>query len=211
MRFLRRLHGLAISAIFVPTLCATPHVLQTANQPGSAHSAERSFARHLTIKGVANAGEVTPTLFRGAQPTTQGFETLARMGINIVVDMRGSREAERERVTKLGMRYVPIPWHCPFPNDDVFVRFLTLLRQNSGKKVFVHCRLGDDRSGMAIAAYRMAEQGWTAEEAKTEMEAYGFSLAHHFICPGLSSYEASFPRRFSTNPAFRTSTPSVAR
>jgi hypothetical protein len=53
-----------------------------------------------------------------------------------------------------------------------------------------------------IAAYRMAE-GWTAEEAMKEMEAYGFASSHHLICPGLSSYDAIFPRRFKTSPAFR--------
>jgi protein tyrosine/serine phosphatase len=153
-------------------------------------------------------------LFRGAQPSSQGFEALAKMGVNIVVDLRGTREDERERVTKLGMEYMSIPWHCPFPRDDVFARFLALLRQNPGKKVFVHCRLGDDRAGMTIAAYRMAEQGWTAEEAMKEMQAYGFSLSHHLLCPTLSSYEESFPRRFSTEPAFvglRASTPSSAQ
>jgi len=204
MRFWRRFHGLAIGAVFVATMCATSAVSQMANPSASVSAADRSFARRLTIKGIPNVGEVTPRLYRGAQPSPQGLEALARMGINIVVDLRGSREDERERVTKLGMQYVPIPWHCPFPRDDAFARFLTLLRQNSGKKVFVHCRLGDDRTGMTIAAYRMAEQGWTAKEAMAEMEAFGFSLAHHFICPSLSSYEASFPRLFTTNPAFRS-------
>ena len=121
-----------------------------------------------------------------------------------MVDLRGSRKDESELVTKLGMQYVSIPWHCPFPKDDTFARFLTLLRQNPGKKVFVHCRLGDDRTGMNIAAYRMAEQGWTAMQAKQEMEAFGFTLPHHFICPSLSSYEETFPQRFSTSPAFHS-------
>jgi protein tyrosine phosphatase (PTP) superfamily phosphohydrolase (DUF442 family) len=200
MRSWRCSHGLAVSAVFVSTLCATSYVPQIENPSAS----ERSFAHRLTIKGVPNAGEVTPRLYRGAQPTAQGFEALARMGINIVVDLRGSRENERKRVTELGMQYVPIPWHCPFPRDDAFAGFLGLLRQNPGRKVFVHCRLGDDRAGMTIAAYRMAEQGWTAPEAMKEMEAYGFSLSHHFMCPSLSSYEANFPQRFSSSPAFRS-------
>ncbi|HWY55707.1 MAG TPA: protein tyrosine phosphatase family protein [Terriglobales bacterium] len=194
-----RSHILVIT-VFALTLCAGSHVPQMAS-PGAS---SRSFAHRLTIKGVPNAGDVTPELYRGGQPTEQGFEALARLGINIVVDLRGSRESERERVNNLGMQYVAIPWHCPFPHDDVFARFLSLLRQNPGKKVFVHCRLGDDRAGMTIAAYRMAEQGWTAQEAMKEMEAYGFSSSHHFICPSLSSYEASFPRRFSASPAFRS-------
>jgi tyrosine-protein phosphatase SIW14 len=169
----------------------------------NANAADRSIARRLRIVGVPNAGEVTPNLYRGAQPNAQGFKALANMGVNIVVDLRGLSKAERERVNKLGMQYVAIPWHCPFPRDEAFARFLELIRKNPGKKVFVHCRLGDDRAGMTIAAYRMAEQGWTAQQAMEEMQAYGFSQSHHFICPGLSSYEASFPRRFRTSPVFR--------
>jgi len=197
MRFWRNFRAPAIIAVFA-SLWATAQGPLLSNPS----AAERSPAQRISIKGVANAAEVTPRLYRGAQPSAQGFETLANMGINIVVDLRGSREDERERVNKLGMQYVPIPWHCPFPHDDVFARFLTLLRQNPTQKVFVHCRLGDDRAGMTIAAYRIAEQGWTAQEAMQEMEAYGFSSSHHIICPGLSSYEASFPRRFQTDPVF---------
>jgi len=197
MRFWRNFRAPAIIAVFA-SLCATAQGPLLSNPS----SAERSPAQRISIKGVSNAAEVTPRLYRGAQPTAQGFETLANMGINIVVDLRGSRNDERELVNKLGMQYVSIPWHCPFPHDDVFARFLTLLRQTPTQKVFVHCRLGDDRAGMTIAAYRMAEQGWTAQEAKQEMEAYGFSSSHHIICPGLSSYEASFPRRFRTDPVF---------
>ncbi len=78
-----------------------------------------------------------------------------------------------------------------------------LLRENPNKKVFVHCRLGDDRTGMMIAAYRMAEEGWTAAEARKEMEKFGFTRWHHLICPGLASYETSFPQRLQTSPAFQ--------
>lgn len=212
MTFWRRSIAVAVSVIFALAVngASRPAEMGSSNANASA----RSIARRLTIAGVPNAGEVTPKLYRGAQPTAQGFKALASMGVNIVVDLRGSREDERERVNKLGMEYVAIPWHCPFPRDEAFAQFLELIQKNPGKKVFVHCRLGDDRAGMTIAAYRMAEQGWTAPEAMKEMQAYGFSQSHHLICPGLSSYEASFPRRFSTSPAFRelrAATPSAAR
>ena len=202
MTTLKQSYKLIISSVLVAGLSAAGRVLQTADAPVSTITKEPSLGRSLTIAGIPNAGEVTPALYRGGQPTSQGFEALANLGINIVVDLRGSRKDESELVTKLGMRYVSIPWHCPFPKDDAFASFLTLLRQNPGEKVFVHCRLGDDRTGMTIAAYRMAEQSWTAIRAKQEMEAFGFTLPHHFICPSLLSYEESFPQRFRSNPAF---------
>lgn len=155
-------------------------------------------------KNLPNFGEATITLYHGGQPSKNGFRRLAKMGINIVVDLRGSRNSERNTVTHLGMQYVALPWECSFPRDKVFAEFLTLLRKNPGKKVFVHCRLGDDRTAMMIASYRMAEEGWSADKAKREMEKFGFSFAHrNLICPRLSSYEEKFPQRFKTSPAFR--------
>ena len=163
------------------------------------------MARKMSADGVPNMAEVTPRLYRGGQPSEKGLETLARMGIGMVVDGRGesgARKREGDRVRKLGMQYVEMPWHCPFPRDRVFARFLSLIRKNPNKKIFVHCRLGDDRVGMMIAAYRMAEQGWTAEEALQEMQADGFGWSHHLLCPGLAKYEKSFPWRFRTRPEF---------
>jgi protein tyrosine phosphatase (PTP) superfamily phosphohydrolase (DUF442 family) len=166
--------------------------------------AKHTIARKLTLPGISRFGEVTPTLYRGGQPTQEGFSNLAKMGINIVVDLRGSRASEHRLVTSLGMRYVPLHWQCYSPRDEHFAKFLTLLRENPGKKVFVHCRVGDDRTGMDIAAYRIAEQGWTAEEARTEMEAYGVNWFHKVICFPLTSYEREFPERFKTSAAFES-------
>jgi protein tyrosine phosphatase (PTP) superfamily phosphohydrolase (DUF442 family) len=152
---------------------------------------------------IADFGEVTPTLYRGGQPTKRGFEALAKMGFQIVVDLRGDRNSEREEVTRLGMQYVSSAWQCSFPKDSIFADFITLIRTNPGKKIFVHCRVGDDRTGMMVAAYRMAEQGWGAERAKKEMTTFGFSFVHrHLICPRLADYEEDFPKRFATRPEF---------
>lgn len=130
---------------------------------------------------------------------------LADQGIKIVVDLRGDRAGERKLVNSLGMEYVSLYWFCWRPRDEIFARFLTLLRNNPGKKIFVHCRVGDDRTGMMIAAYRMAEEGWSAEKAEREMEKFGYNFSHRrLICPPLLRYEQEFPQRFKTNPAFKS-------
>jgi len=152
---------------------------------------------------IPDFAEVTPTLYRGAEPRKHGFETLAKMGVQIVVDLRGDRNGERKEVTSLGMQYVPMHWECSFPKDRIFADFLTLIRKNPGKKIFVHCRVGDDRTGMMIAAYRMAEERWSPKQAMKEMTEYGFNLPHRrLICPRLSEYEEHFPERFATKPEF---------
>jgi len=199
--------GFVVGAqIFLAVLAGTA---QTQRDPSSApihgNDAGSTSAHRITAKGLPNFAEVTPKLYRGGQPSDTGLQALARMGVGIVVDARpGTRKREREEVSKLGMQYVAIPWHCPLPKDSVFAHFLAVIRENPDKKVFVHCRLGDDRTGMMIAAYRMGEQGWSAEAAMQEMRASGFSTAHHFICPRLAGYEKDFPRRYKTNSEFRS-------
>jgi len=172
---------------------------QTEIQQPTAETAAEAIGKQL----VPDFAEITPTLYRGGQPRKHGFEALAKMGIQIVIDLRGNRSSERVEVTSLGMQYVPMHWECSFPKDKTFADFLALIRKNSGKKIFVHCRVGDDRTGMMIAAYRMAEEGWTAKQAMEEMTKYGFSLPHRrLICPRLSEYEENFPERFASKPEF---------
>jgi len=185
--------------VLLAMMCASAHP-QQATDRSSTHP-ERPGKRKLIIKqGIGNFGEVTPNLYRGAQPNIVGYQELANMGVSIVVDLRltGKDEESRE-VRKLGMQFVSMPWHCYFPKDKVFARFLEILRENRGKKVFVHCRYGDDRTGMMIAAFRMAVEGWTPEEARKEMKQFGF---HHLVCPSLGPYEKDFPEHLKKSPEF---------
>jgi hypothetical protein len=55
---------------------------------------------------------------------------------------------------------------------------------------------------MMIAAYRMAEEGWSADEAMNEMRTFGFTWTHHLTCPGLANYEKHFPEKLRNSSAF---------
>lgn len=169
---------------------------------GSTPAANATIAKHLRLEGVPKFAEVTDRLYRGGQPSPRGFSNLARFGINIIVD-NGRSEKNKKLAEKLGMRYVSIPWFCPFPKDEVFARFLKVVQDNPDKKIFVHCRFGDARTGMMIAAYRMKVQGWTADEALREMRSFGFRGARTMVCPGLTGYEKSFPTRLREDPVFQ--------
>jgi tyrosine-protein phosphatase SIW14 len=165
--------------------------------------AVREIGRRLSQKGVPNFGEVTPNLYRGGLLNGGGIKALKKLGIDVIVDTHANDASEEKDVQNLGMKYVAIPWHCPRPHDEVFAKFLKVIHDNKGKRIFVHCRLGDDRTGMMVAAYRIAEQGWTADEAMTEMRSFGFTRSHHLICPSLARYEKEFPERLKNSPAFQ--------
>ena len=192
--------------IFLLTIAICGAKDQDNSHPGvSPARSKRIHGERRKVKGIPNFGRITPKLLRGGQPDHTGFEELKKMDVDIIVDTRSGRnEHSREaaEVGKLGMKYVSLPWHCPLPHDEAFAKFLRLMRDNPDKKVFVHCRLGDDRTGMMIAAYRMAADGWSADDAMLEMKFFGFSGAHHILCPGLGGYEHSFPERLKKNPAF---------
>lgn len=204
--------GILCAVVAAVALCLAPADAAGAGKHPDTKSADtpsrdvpHAAAQKIRVPGVANFGEVTPTLFRGAQPTERGFENLSKMGIAIVVDLREGGEVQREEkeVTANGMKFVAISWNCRDPKDEYFAKFLTLLRENPGKKVFVHCHAGVDRTGMMIASYRMADQGWTAEESLQEMKSFGLSMFHRVICSPIESYEAKFPSVLSTNAAFQ--------
>jgi len=185
----------AFATLTVATAFCVPAPPQQQAIPAA--SVERVTANKLTLTGVKNFGEVTPYLYRGAQPSRDGFKALAAMGVDIVVDGRLSgQDSERKVVTALGMRYVSIPWHCLFPKDRTFAKFLAVLRDNPKKKIFVHCRYGDDRTGMMVAAYRMAVEDWSAEAAWKEMQQFGFN---HTVCFPLHPYEKAFPDHLKKN------------
>jgi tyrosine-protein phosphatase SIW14 len=193
----------AFSLIALLTIQCVGGMTQQAADSAKVHL-QHAFAHRLTAQGVGNLAEVTPHLYRGAQPERGGLEALAKMGINTIVDVRlTGADREGAHAKSLGMEFIALPWHCLFPKDDPIAHFLAYVREHPDKKVFVHCRYGDDRTGMMIAAYRMAVQCWTAEEAGNEMNAFGF---HKVVCASLVGYEKGFPERLKKNRAFQNVT-----
>ena len=118
-----------------------------------------------TVPGVANFGLVSRDLWRGAQPTPDGMQWLARLGVKTVIDLR--EEGDESAIIPLGVVYVRIPV-SPFNADQVDVREVLKRIESSPKPVFIHCHQGRDRTGLAVAAYRLAE-GMKAEEACREL------------------------------------------
>lgn len=125
------------------------------------------------IPGLPNFARVSPTLYRGAQPTAEGFAELKKMGVKTVVSLR-SFTSDRGKLEGTGLRYVRIPCLAWCPEDEDVVRFLKVVTDPANQPVFVHCQHGADRTGYAVAAYRVVEQGWAMADAMRELHAFGF-------------------------------------
>ena len=155
------------------------------------------------LGGLSNFGYVTDTLYRGAQPSPAGFETLRRIGVSIVVNFReeaGETVREKHEVEALGMRYVGIPWSGRHtPTDSQVIEFLDLVRSNPHVKIFVHCERGADRTGTMIAAYRIAVEHKSVVDAVSEMHQFHYA---HFWLPWLEKYVSNFPSLLQTDARF---------
>lgn len=149
-----------------------------------------AVAANLNPPGIANFHQVDDHVYRGAQPTTEGWKTLAGLGVKTIIDLRRdgemghSTQAEARAVEAAGMRYVNIPMNgMSAPSQNDVARLLALF--NSKDPVFVHCRQGRDRTGTAIACYRIAHDSWSNQKALGEAKSDGihwFEVAmKHYI------------------------------
>jgi tyrosine-protein phosphatase SIW14 len=194
--------GLVFSAL-VHSAPSVSHAQNNASVSGAAVLPAPRIAEHIPLSGVGNFGRVTENLYRGAQPSPEGFSQLKKLGIGMVVnfrDERGEQQTEQRAAEALGMRYVVIGWNArKEPTDAQVAEFLALVRENAQTKIFAHCHLGADRTGVMLATYRIAEDHWTAEQALAEMKAFHL----HFWLPHLKHYVSDFPRRMQNSPALQ--------
>jgi protein tyrosine/serine phosphatase len=147
--------------------------------------------------GVPNFHQVDTHVYRGGQPSKRGLESLARLGIKTIVDLRegGARSsAERQAVEALGMRYVSIPMRgMRAPADDQIAHALAVLDTpgSSNWPVFVHCKRGADRTGTVIACYRISHDHWTNSKALKEAKLYGMHWAERAMREYILHYKPS--------------------
>jgi tyrosine-protein phosphatase SIW14 len=118
-----------------------------------------------TVPGVANFGLISKDLWRGGQPTPQGMQCLATLGVKTIIDLR--EEGNELTIIPRGIHYVRVPI-SPFNADQVNIQEVLRQIEISPKPVFIHCHQGRDRTGLAVAAYRLT-QGMRPADACTEL------------------------------------------
>ncbi len=107
------------------------------------------------------------------------------MGIKTIVNLRTSNK-EEGIVKNAGLNYVHIPTETSKLGDDSMEKFLQVISDPNNLPVFVHCYHGSDRTGAAVASYRIVFENYTPEQAHKEMtsDKYGF----HSMWKNIDSY-----------------------
>jgi tyrosine-protein phosphatase SIW14 len=131
----------------------------------------------ISATPVENFGKVNDNYYRGSQPDAAAFAQLKQLGIKTVIDLRqDSRAEEPEQVQSLGMQYFNIPLkanRAATPEQTSY--FLKLVNDPANAPVYVHCKGGRHRTGALTGVYRIAHDGWTADQAFDEMKKYDFN------------------------------------
>ena len=174
---------LGIFLLVLLAVAAYGSIANGAQLPAAKRPAE--WAVRLERPGLPNLFQVSPVLYRGAQPKKEGIPELESMGIKTVVSLRVFHDdSYLLRGTSLNQEVIPFrTWH---PEDEDVVRFLRIVAEPARTPIFVHCRRGIDRTGTMVAIYRIAVQGWSKEKAIREMTQGGFGYDGKF--PSLVRY-----------------------
>ncbi|MBI2922428.1 MAG: tyrosine-protein phosphatase [Planctomycetes bacterium] len=177
---MKRLLPLALAAAFLPMACVHP------GEPDPA-TADPDLASPVEIAGVGNFAKVTEGVWRGEQPTAEGFATLKKMGVKTVVNLR-AWHSDRDEMKGLSLYHLHIKSTTLFQEDEDIAKFLRIATDPYYRPVFVHCQHGADRTGVSIAAYRVVVQGWPMSKARRELPIFGF----HEIWQNLEKYLDDF-------------------
>jgi len=133
-----------------------------------------------SVEGIHNFYKVDEHVYRGAQPTDEGFRYLAKLGVKTVIDLRGAGEGRRNEesvVTAAGMKYINIPMTgLTPPSEAEITKILGMLEDGATGPIFVHCQRGADRTGAVIASYRIDHDGWENARALKEAMSNGMSF-----------------------------------
>lgn len=134
------------------------------------------WAQPIALASVRNLHRVSDDLYRSGQPTAAGMRALDDLGVKTVINLR-LLDADRAMLKGTRLDYVRMPMVAWLPREKDIVRFLGIVTDEKRAPVLVHCRVGADRTGMLMAAYRVVIQGWTKTEAIEEMTrgGYGFN------------------------------------
>jgi protein tyrosine phosphatase (PTP) superfamily phosphohydrolase (DUF442 family) len=127
------------------------------------------------LAGVRKLYVVDERLWRGAQPGTEGFRSLAEAGVTTVIDLRPSPDARKvdRELRALGMENLHLPVIDGRPPSPSQVRRVVDIVEDSQGRVFLHCGEGVGRAGTMSAAYKVTTGKASASEALRESLAIG--------------------------------------
>ncbi|HWN46438.1 MAG TPA: tyrosine-protein phosphatase [Steroidobacteraceae bacterium] len=180
----------SIAICCLAAVLAAPVLAQEASAPIPAAAAVRpvQWAEPVEMEGVSNLHRISPTLYRSEQPTALGMKNLEKLGIRTIINLRAFNDDKDEvKGTSLRTERVKIlTWRI---DDKHVIEVMRMLKKAENGPFLIHCQHGADRTGLMSAMYRVLEQGWTPEDALTELIDGGYG--YHSMWKNIVRYVRS--------------------
>lgn len=148
------------------------HAAMDTPPPAMAHTAApQVWAR--AVAPAMNLYQMSPTLYRSALPTAQDAAVVKALGIRTVVSF--IKDDDRQWAKDPTMRLISLPMHADRVTDDEVLEALRVVKAAQAQgPVLMHCKHGNNRTGIVAAMYRTVVEGWPREAALAEMQHNGF-------------------------------------
>jgi len=131
------------------------------------------------VEAQFNLFRMSPTLYRSALPNRGAVPLLNSLHVVTVINFLP--ETDSDWLSTPGVRQVQLPYRTNHVDDsDVLKTLRAIQAAEASGPVLMHCKHGSDRSGLMAAMYRVVVQGWSKEDALSEMTQGGFGDSTHF-------------------------------
>lgn len=124
--------------------------------------------------------KIDDILWRGARPDFKGVEWLAQAGVKTIINLEWEETDEVPATAPIVnvqlMDWEPWPALAPRIEDEHIRKFLAVVSSDP-TPIFVHCHSGQNRTGIAVAAYRAIVLGQEIESVVTDMKSFGGAWA----------------------------------
>jgi len=119
--------------------------------------------------------QVDDKLYRSALPNTEAVDQLKALGIVSVLNFY--QKSDASWIGSADLQEIHLPMRTRWFDDEDALDALRSLRGAQEKgSVLIHCKHGQNRTGLVAALYRMVYQGWSKAEALAEMRSFGGSI-----------------------------------
>lgn len=171
-------------------------------QIASAESSEKDALFENLNKTAFNFRQVTPHLYRSGLISKESVPYLKELGIKTVLtfDNRMDRIGKEQKfLEEAGIKSISIPWSgWDYPSDKTIQEIHEIINAHENQPVLVHCKHGQERTGVVVASWRIAYQDWNFDQAYQEMKACGF---RPFQYGHLKKYVSEFAKRHGDSQA----------
>ncbi len=146
-------------------------------QSSFAQSEKNALFENLN-ETVFNFHEVTPNLYRSGLVTKESVPYLKELGIKTVITFDNDPERVRREEAFLqgsGIQLKSIPWSAwDSPEDETIRNIHAIINDPAMQPVLVHCKHGQERTGVTVATWRIDQEHWDFDQAYGEMKVCGF-------------------------------------